>query len=148
MLSEELQLITQLSQLSTKYRSKGLKYRDIKSVVDLISVFFEDSDVLSDEFAVGLFSSLLDMCILSATDKRSAVKLGQQVGKLLVKILHDCALWSVFQKCGVGILALLEVMVDVNKSIELTDCSLHIQDGKVGWYTIIFASFLSAMNYN
>ena len=46
-----------------------------------------------------------------------------------MKIRYDCVLWSVYRKCGVGVNALLEVMVDVNKSIELSDCSLIIQDG-------------------
>ena len=81
MLPEEQELITRLSILSTKYRSisKGVKYKDIKRVVELLSLHFEEIDVFSDQFAVGLFTSLLDMCTLSAFDKRSAVDLGQQV---------------------------------------------------------------------
>lgn len=136
MLPEEQQLISQLSQLSIKYRSKGVKYRDIKRVVELLSLYFDDIDVFSDQFAVGLFTSLLDMCTLSASDKRSAVDLGVQVGKLLVKIKPDCVLWSLYQKCGVGVTALLELMVDVNKSIELSDCSLNIQDGNITYFTL------------
>lgn len=131
MLSDESQLLTQLSQLSTKYRTKGLKYRDIKSVVDLISVYYDDMDNFSDELVVGLFSSLLDMCTLSAADKRSAVKLGQLVGKLLSKVPSGCELWNMFQKGGAGVISIMEVMIYTPRSIELHDCSIKIEGGGV-----------------
>lgn len=137
MLVEEQNLITQLTQLSTKYRSKGLKFKDIKSVVGVLGDYFDDTDVFSDQFVVGLFSSLLDVCTLSASDKRSAVKLGEYVGMLLVKIPPDCVLWSVYQKCGIGILTLLEEMVGVDKSVELNDRCLHIQDGTPQLYDLV-----------
>jgi hypothetical protein len=129
MISEEAQLLAQLTQLSKKYRSKGLKFRDVRSVVDLVSLHVEDIDAFSDEFVVGLFSSLLDICTLSAADKRSAVQLGEQVGKLLVKISGDCVLWSIFRKCGEGVVSILKLMINVNKSTDLHDCSFRIQEG-------------------
>ena len=129
MLAEEHVLLGQFSQLLSKYRSKGLKYKDIKSIVDLIVVHFDDFDSFSDEFVVGLFTSLLDVCTLSVNDKRSSVKLGEQAGILLTNVEPSHIIWNIFQKCGIGILALLEIFNGIDKSVAVNDCALHIEEG-------------------